>query len=169
MIDGRDRNPSYKGLTPASEASSRAKRSNRAQNTTPELLLRRELWRLGLRYRANVRELYGRPDVVFAKAKVAVFCDGDFWHGREWEIRRVKLERGWNADYWLTKIERNIERDKRNTELLEQAGWCVMRLWETDIKRDPLAMAQHVQRVVNSRRPAERRQPNQGLRHGDRE
>jgi len=128
-------------------------------------MLRRELWRLGLRYRANDRALPGRPDVVFTKAKVAVFCDGDFWHGREWEARRAKLERGWNAEYWMAKIGRNIERDQHTTELLEQSGWWVIRLWETDIKRDPPSAARQVQQVVESRRQAQQQQ--QAPRHGD--
>lgn len=167
MNEGRSRSPSYSGLTPASEASSRVKRSNRARNTTPELLLRRELWRLGLRYRTNDRELPGRPDVVFSTAKVVVFCDGDFWHGRDWEARRAKLERGWNAEYWLAKIGQNIERDRNNTALLELAGWCVIRLWETDIKRDSPAIAKRVQQIVDSRRAAQQRQPHQPPRPGD--
>jgi DNA mismatch endonuclease (patch repair protein) len=130
--------PSYKGLTPASEAASQAKRSNRKIDTTPEVLLRRTLWRLGLRFRKNVRVLPGTPDVVFPRARVAVFCDGDFWHGRDWAPLSVKLQRGTNASYWTAKIRWNIERDKHNTKLLESSGWRVIRLWETDIRSDPV-------------------------------
>lgn len=96
---------------------------------------------MGLRYRKNVETLPGKPDIVFVRAKVAVFCDGDFWHGRDWQKQRAKLAKGSNATYWLAKIASNIERDKHNTELLERSGWRVMRLWETDIKRDPHAAA----------------------------
>jgi DNA mismatch endonuclease (patch repair protein) len=133
--------PSFKGFAPVSEASSRAKRANRRRDTTPELLLRQELWKMGLRYRKNVQDLPGKPDVIFVRAKVAVFCDGDFWHGRDWPARRAKLERGANAAYWSAKIARNIERDHLNTAILEQGGWHVIRLWETDIKKDPRAAA----------------------------
>lgn len=135
---------------PVSEASSRAKRANRRQDTTPELLLRHELWKMGMRYRKNVQNLPGRPDLIFVKAKVAVFCDGDFWHGRDWPARREKLEQGANAAYWSSKIASNIERDIRNTALLRQSGWHVIRLWETDIKRDPHGAACRVRDAIQA-------------------
>src|SRR5437879_6384164 len=75
------KSPSFKGLKPASEASSRAKRGNRRRDTLQEMLLRRELWKMGLRYRKNVETMPGKPDLVFPGARVVVFCDGDFWHG----------------------------------------------------------------------------------------
>ncbi len=140
--------PSFKGLVPASEASSRAKRANRCQDTIPEFLLRRELWKMGLRYRKNVQDMPGKPDLIFVGAKVAVFCDGDFWHGREWPARLEKLAKGTNAPYWSLKIARNIERDLRVTTLLGRDGWRVIRLWETDIKRDPHAAACYVREAV---------------------
>src|SRR6478672_1465494 len=87
--------PSYKGLRPASpRASAAARGSSKKADTRCELMLRRSLWVAGCRYRKNVPELPGRPDIVFPGAKVAVFCDGDFWHGRDWETRRQKLSRG---------------------------------------------------------------------------
>lgn len=144
------KNPSFKGLVPVSEASSRIKRANRGRDTIPELLLRRELWRMGLRYRKNVQDLPGRPDLIFVRAKVAVFCDGDFWHGRDWPARRAKLERGANGAYWSAKIARNIERDFRNTTLLQQSGWHVVRVWESDIKQDPYAAACRVRDAVRA-------------------
>lgn len=144
--------PSYKGLKPASEAASRVKSANRRQDTLHEVLLRRHLWRLGLRFRKNVTTLPGKPDIVFPSVKVAVFCDGDFWHGRDWESRQEKLRRGTNASYWLAKIGSNIERDARNTALLKKAGWSVIRLWETDVKRDPLTAATKIKKVVEERR-----------------
>jgi DNA mismatch endonuclease (patch repair protein) len=143
--------PSYKGLRPASEAASRAKRANRKHDTLHEVLLRRAVWRLGLRYRKNVRSLPGVPDLVFRAAGVVVFCDGDFWHGRDWESLQAKLKQGTNAAYWLAKIARNRERDLANTALLRARGWCVIRLWETDVKRSPAAAARRIQRVVESR------------------
>src|SRR5262245_16915381 len=91
--------PSFAGLTPASEASSRAKQANRKVDTAPEVLLRHALWRLGLRYRKNVTALPGMPDLVFPRARAVVFCDGDFWHGRDWPHLREKLERGTNGSY----------------------------------------------------------------------
>ncbi|GEM_PF-711933 len=120
---------SFKGLQPASAASALVKRRNRRSDTTHELLLRRELWRMGVRYRKNVESLPGKPDLVFAGACIVVCCDGDFWHGRHWEWRKPKLERGTNASYWSAKIAGNIERDRRNEVLLAEVGWYVINLW----------------------------------------
>src|SRR5688500_9426013 len=136
--------PSYAGLRPPSEAASRAKRANRKRDTAPELLLRRALWRLGLRYRTHADTLPGKPDVVFTRARVAVFCDGDFWHGRSWDVLRQKLAVGTNAAYWGAKISRNIERDRASNAALQTQGWSVVRLWETDIKKDPDAAARYI-------------------------
>src|SRR2546425_5950598 len=83
--------PSFRGYKPSSEASSRAMRGNRKRDTKPEKLLRRQLWRLGLRFRKNVSSLPGQPDIVFPTEKIAVFCDGDFWHGRNWADLKSKL------------------------------------------------------------------------------
>jgi DNA mismatch endonuclease (patch repair protein) len=115
-------------------------------------MLRSQLWRLGLRFRKNVKTLPGKPDIVFRSVRVVVFCDGDFWHGRYWKTLQLKLKRGTNASYWSAKIASNIYRDKRNTALLKKAGWHVIRLWETDIKRDPLAAATLVKKAVDARR-----------------
>lgn len=143
--------PSYNGLKPASEAASRAKQRNRSADTLPELMLRRELWRTGLRYRKNVKNLPGKPDVVFLAARVVVFADGDFWHGRAWQTLEAKLIQGTNGDYWSAKIAANIARDQRNTALLEKDGWLVIRLWETDIKADSAAVAAVINDAVRSR------------------
>jgi DNA mismatch endonuclease (patch repair protein) len=116
------------------------------------MLLRRELWRMGLGYRKNVISLPGKPDIVFASAKVAVFCDGDFWHGRNWPELSAKLLEGSNADYWQAKIRSNMDRDQRNTALLEGDGWLVIRLWETDIKKDVAGTAHRIARIVEQRR-----------------
>lgn len=128
----------YKGRRPASErASAAARGSSKKTDTSPELLLRRALWEAGFRYRKDVKDLPGRPDIVFPKAKLAVFCDGDFWHGRNWAERRQKLEQGTNSDYWLAKIERNMERDRQNTQRLQEMGWVVLRFWESEIRASP--------------------------------
>ena len=83
--------PSFRGLAPGSLIQSRSKSSNRARNTQPELLLRRQLWAQGARYVLSPKEVAGRPDIVFHHGKVAVFCDGDFWHGRNWSAMSEKL------------------------------------------------------------------------------
>jgi DNA mismatch endonuclease (patch repair protein) len=145
------RAPSFVGLYPASETASRAKRANCKKDTRPEVLLRRELWRLGLRYRKNARGLPGNPDLVFRAARVVVFCDGDFWHGRDWERLRAQLARRHNPEYWIAKIGRNRERDMEQSAQLTAAGWLVVRLWESAIIRDPRAAAHLVKRRVEER------------------
>ena len=108
-------------------------------DTRPELLLRRALWSKGYRYRVHYKGLPGKPDVVFTKAKVAVFCDGDFWHGHNWALRgmaSLEEELSSYTEFWKEKILRNIQRDTNVTEQLRNEGWTVIRLWESDIKKD---------------------------------
>ena len=146
---------SYLGRKPASDRASRsAKGSSKKTDTKPELLLRRALWSAGLRYRKNPPALPGKPDVVFLGAKLAVFCDGDFWHGRNWEARQEKLSRGHNAEYWLAKIGRNMKRDAEVTAALREAGWSVLRVWETDVKRDVNAVVAAVRAVLAQVQPS---------------
>ncbi len=137
--------PSYKGLRPASaRATVAARGSSKKTDTRCEVMLRRELWAAGCRYRKNVKELPGRPDVLFTRARIAVFCDGDFWHGRDWESRRQKLSQGTNSGYWLAKIQRNMERDRQNDQRLQEMGWTVLRFWESQIRSEPAAIARIV-------------------------
>lgn len=103
----------------------------RAFNTGIEIALRKRLFQKGLRYRTNVQSLPGRPDLVFLRARVIVFVDGDFWHGFRFSQWRTRL-----PDYWQAKIERNRKRDARNHRRLRVAGWCVIRLWGHDVHRD---------------------------------
>src|SRR5437868_1470095 len=101
--------PRFDGLRASSKRASRAARaSSRKKDTRCELALRRALWALGLRYRIAVPDLPGTPDIVFKNSKVAIFCDGDFWHGRNLDARLEKLARGHNAIYWVEKIRRNV-------------------------------------------------------------
>jgi len=104
----------------------------KAQDTKPELKLRKALWNLGFRYRKNVKKLPGTPDIVFRKAKLVVFVDGEFWHGFDWEQKKLKIKT--NRDFWIPKIERNMQRDAENNTLLSEKGWKVMRFWEKEIK-----------------------------------
>lgn len=106
----------------------------RSSNTIPELSLRKELWKLGYRYRLNVSKLKGKPDIVFNKFKLVVFVDGEFWHGYEWKKKKPKIKA--NREYWIKKIERNIERDKENAKSLLSMGYVVLRFWEHEIKND---------------------------------
>ena len=143
--------PSYKGLQPASERASVAARgASRKSDTKCERLLRSKIWRAGYRFRKDWKDLPGRPDIVFTRARLVVFCDGDFWHGRGWEQRKAKLQSGTNASYWVAKIERNMQRDRRNTEALMASGWTVLRFWETEILRDVGAIADDIIAVLDS-------------------
>ncbi|MCK9639017.1 MAG: very short patch repair endonuclease [Prolixibacteraceae bacterium] len=101
-------------------------------DTKPELKLKKALWRLGYRYRKNVKQLPGKPDIVYKKYKLVVFVDGEFWHGYEWEDKKQKIKS--NRDFWIPKIERNIQRDQFNNQLLADSGWTVLRFWEKEIK-----------------------------------
>ena len=110
-----------------------------------ELALRKELWSRGLRYRKNVKTLYGKPDIAFIGKKIAVFCDSEFWHGYDWEERKKDFKS--HQEFWIPKIERNMERDREVTSKLESEGWSVLRFWGKQIKRDVVACADEIERA----------------------
>ena len=101
-----------------------------------EVLLRKELWSRGLRYRKNVNRIYGKPDIVFIGKKIAVFCDSEFWHGYNWEERKKDFKS--HQEFWIPKIERNMERDVEVTARLESEGWTVIRFWGNEIKKNTI-------------------------------
>lgn len=141
--------PSFAGLSPASNSARRAAQgASKKASTRCERVLSRCLWSRGLRYRLNVSNLPGNPDIVFAAARVAVFCDGDFWHGRNLLSRLNRLASGNNAQYWTAKVRYNVERDRVITARLEANGWRVLRLWETDIFRSPDEAVKCVEAVL---------------------
>ena len=107
----------------------------RSQDTRIEVLLRKALWAKGYRYRKNVRSLPGKPDIVFTRYKIAIFCDGEFFHGKDWEVLRPKLEKSNNSQFWISKISRNRERDDEVNKKLLFEGWTVIRFWGEDIKK----------------------------------
>lgn len=111
-----------------------------------EVMLMKELWSRGLRYRKNVKSVYGKPDIAFIGKKVAVFCDSEFWHGYNWEQRKNDFKS--NQDFWIPKIERNIERDKEVTKKLESEGWTVLRFWGKDIKKHLKECADKIEKSV---------------------
>ncbi len=115
-----------------------------------ELLLRRALWQKGLRYRKNVKTIFGHPDIAFIGKKVAVFCDSEFWHGYNWEQRKEDFKV--RQDFWIPKIERNMQRDKEVTEKLESEGWTVLRFWGKQIKADSEGCASQIFEVLTSRK-----------------
>ena len=107
----------------------------RSRDTQPELMLRKALWRCGLRYRTNCRKLPGTPDIVLARHHAAVFVDGDFWHARGHQDNPGEQIEA-NKEYWHKKLCRNVERDREADRKLAEAGWTVLRIWEGDIKKN---------------------------------
>lgn len=103
-------------------------------DTKSEKALRRALWGLGIRYRKNDSRLPGKPDIVISRLKVAIFIDGEFWHGYNWAEKRHRINS--NREFWIPKIERNIQRDEYNNNLLAQSGWIVLRFWDQQVKRE---------------------------------
>lgn len=120
----------------------------RSRENKAEVLLRKRLWRLGLRYRLYAKDLPGRPDIVLPRHRIVIFVDGDFWHGRvlvEAGVAAFKAQvRGKTADWWLRKIARTVDRDRGVTACLEENGWRVIRLWESEVLVDPEAVATSV-------------------------
>ena len=114
-----------------------------------ELQLRRALWSRGIRYRKNVKTVYGHPDIAFLGKKVAVFCDSEFWHGYDWENRKKDIKS--NQEFWLAKISRNIERDREVNERLKTEGWTVLRFWGKDIQRSTSKCADIIEEEVRRR------------------
>jgi len=124
----------------------------KSKNTKPELILRHALWKKGLRYRINVSWLPGKPDIVFTRARIAVFCDGDFWHGHNWALRGIpslKKELKRYSPFWRDKILGNIKRDKKNSKILENDHWLVIRIWESDINKNVDKWANFIERQYN--------------------
>ncbi len=146
------RAPTFRGLAPSSRAASKMLSKVKSADTQGERLLRSALWKLGMRFHKNVHDLPGRPDIVFRREKVVVFCDGDFWHGRKWRNDKRRLAAGPNAPYWVAKIGENRARDKRHAKELANRGWTVMRFWDSDVQANPIGAARTVAQQVNSKR-----------------
>ena len=106
----------------------------KSKNTKPEQKLRKILWALGLRYRLNVKSLPGKPDIVLRKYKLVIFIDGEFWHGYNWKEKKEKIKS--NREFWIPKIERNIQRDKEVNEQLWLMGFIVIRFWDHQINQN---------------------------------
>ncbi len=114
-----------------------------------ETLLAKKLWRQGLRYRLNYKNLPGSPDIAVTKHKLAVFVDGEFWHGYQWEERKPRLKA--NREYWIEKIEENIARDKRNDALLEKEGWTFLHFWEKEVLKDTDDCVQKIMTAIRDK------------------
>ena len=114
-----------------------------------ELLLRRELWSRNLHYRKNVKSIFGKPDIAFIGKKIAVFVDSEFWHGYNWTEKKKEIKS--NQEFWIAKIERNMQRDVEVNEHLQSEGWLVLRFWGNDIKKNLTACADIVESALRER------------------
>ena len=121
-------------LTPAQR--SKCMRRIRSKDTSIEVTLRKLLWHAGYRYRKNDADLPGKPDIALTKHKIAIFCDGEFFHGKEWATLEERLWRGKNSGFWVGKILKNMERDDEVNKQLWFLGWTVIRFWGEDIKNN---------------------------------
>lgn len=107
----------------------------KAKDTKIEIILRKALWNKGYRYRKNYSKLPGKPDIVLTQYKIAIFCDGEFFHGKDWEVLKPRLEKGKNSEFWISKISRNRERDNEINKKLLFKGWTVIRFWGDEIMK----------------------------------
>ena len=111
-----------------------------------ETLLAKALWHQGYRYRKNDKRLPGSPDIAILRYRIAIFVDGEFWHGKDWEMRKSRLKR--NREYRIEKIEENMARDLRNDQLLTQAGWTPIHFWEKEIMKNLPACVAEVEETT---------------------
>ena len=137
--------PNYNNFVPTHKGTS-ALKNVKSVNTKPEVRIRKALFNRGFRYSLNSKRLPGKPDIVLTKYKTVIFVDGDFWHGRNWEERKKKLKV--NTEYWIPKIERNMQRDRERTVELEQLGWRVIRIWEYEIKKDVCTCVEFIESQI---------------------
>lgn len=121
----------------------------KSKDTAIEMLLRKELWKRGYRYRKNYKKLPGKPDIAITKYKVAIFCDGEFFHGKDWDELESKLKDSNNGNYWISKISRNIEHDKEVNKALISMGWKVLRFWGNDIKKDVNGCVNKIENTIS--------------------
>ena len=119
------------------------------KNSKIEILLRKEVWDRGLRYQKNRNDVFGKPDIVFKGKKVAVFCDSEFWHGYNWEERKKDFKS--HQEFWIPKIERNMQRDIEVTQKLESQGWTVLRFWGAEIKKETEKCALIIEKAVKEK------------------
>ena len=145
MID-KKKEPRFHGEV--SEKSHKNMSRIRGKDTSIEITLRKALWNRGYRYRKNLKDLPGRPDIALTKYKIAIFCDSEFFHGKDWEVLKPKLEKGKNPDYWIPKIERNMERDREKDKELLFAGWTVVHFWGKEILKNTDECVKVIEEII---------------------
>ncbi|MCF7530443.1 very short patch repair endonuclease [Neisseria lisongii] len=141
-------------LTP--EQRRKCMQANKSKGTKPELLLAKHLWQLGLRYRKNSKNVFGKPDFSFKQYRIAVFIDGEFWHGKNWDLRKNDIKS--NREFWIAKIERNMQRDREVSSRLEAEGWQVFRFWGKEVVKNPEIFAGMIQEAVYEKLSSRRNQ-----------
>jgi DNA mismatch endonuclease (patch repair protein) len=124
-------------------------RKIKSKNTNPEKKLRLLLWHRGIRYRINNKKILGKPDIIFLRKRILVFIDGDFWHGFDWGNKKDRIKK--NREYWINKIERNIQRDTEINFQLKEQGWTVLRFWENEINKNPETCLQKILIELNKK------------------
>lgn len=134
MDEIKTKEPRFNGEV--SEKSHKTMSRIRGKDTSIEIALRKALWKKGYRYRKNYKGVPGSPDIALTKYKIAVFCDSEFFHGKDWENLKTKLGQSKNPHYWIAKIERNMERDIEKDHALRIAGWTVIHFWGKDILKN---------------------------------
>lgn len=134
-------------LTP--EQRSKLMSAIRSTNTKDEVRLAKALWALGYRYRRNNKTVFGRPDFTFKKIKLAIFVDGEFFHGKNWDIDKNRIKT--NSEFWIKKIERNMQRDIEVNTYLESQNWKILRFWSNDIKKNLDLCLVEIQKAIAER------------------
>lgn len=122
----------------------------RSKDSKIELILRHALWKRGYRYRKNYSKITGKPDIVFLKQKVAIFCDSEFWHGFDWDARKSDIKS--NKEFWINKIESNMKRDQYVNDALKTQGWKVLRFWGIDIEKNTEKCLQLIEEEIKNRK-----------------
>ncbi len=134
MMSDKKKEPRFHGEV--TEKSHKNMSRIKGKDTSIEIALRKALWNKGYRYRKNYKGLPGTPDIAITKYRIAVFCDSEFFHGKDWDVLKTKLEKGKNAGYWTSKIQRNIERDEVKNKKLRFEEWTVIHFWGKDILKN---------------------------------
>ena len=133
-------------LTP--EQRRKAMQSIHSKDTSIERCLRNALWEKGYRYRKNYKAVPGKPDIAITKYRIAIFCDSEFFHGKDWKSLKLQLAKGNRSEFWISKIQKNRERDERINRELTDMGWTVLRFWGRDILKNTDICVQAVDEAV---------------------
>lgn len=120
--------------------------ANKPEGIKPELLLAKSLFSKGFRYRKNDKTIFGKPDLTFKKIKLAIFVDGEFWHGKDWPERKDNHKS--NQEFWSKKFTKNIDRDREVNVELEKQGWTVLRFWAKEIEKDLLSCILKIEETI---------------------